>query len=819
MTEKKLEPGKEQLRIPRRLPVLPLRDLVVFPFIIVPLSISREASINAVDQALAGKRMILLLSQKDASVDEPERADLYPVGTVSIIMRLLKLPDERVRILVQGVARAQVTAFQDTLPYLSANIKRVNERAAGHVELEQQALMRSVRKALENASDLGKSISSEVMVIANNLEDPGRLADLAASNLDLAVKDAQEILQILDPVERLAKVNNLLSRELQLLLMQQEINTVAREEMDRSQREFFLRQQLKAIHLELGEGNEVAEEMESLREKAQKDGVPDEVMKEINIQIRKLERMHPESSETGMARSYLDWLVEMPWTRTTEDNLDIAAASRILDEDHHALDRVKERILEFLAVRKLNPGMRGPILCFVGPPGVGKTSLGRSIARALGRKFVRVSLGGVRDEAEIRGHRRTYIGAMPGRIAQGLHQARTSNPVILLDEIDKIAADHRGDPSAALLEVLDPEQNHAFRDHYLGLPLDLSRVMFLATANLLDPIQPAFRDRLETLWLSGYTEEEKMEIVRHHILPRQVKENGLTPRKIAFSERALNHIIKGYTREAGLRNLERQIGSICRKVARSVAEGKKGCIRINERQVEKMLGAPPMTESEALRAPRIGVAVGLAWTVAGGEILHVEASAMPGKGRLILTGQLGDVMKESAHAALSYARARAEVLGLTDDVLSTQDVHIHLPEGAIPKDGPSAGITMAVALISALAARPVRHDLAMTGEITLRGDVLAVGGIKEKILAARRTRFSTVLLPAANKRHLEEIPAPLRDNMEFVLVDDVSQVLETALLPRSSRCRQTSPGGKVPRKKNSKRAFRTRVRAVDLPRS
>ena len=715
------ESSEEQIQIPRKLPVLPLRDLVVYPFIIMPLSIARDISINAVDHALAANRMVLLLSQKDAEVDEPEPADLYRVGTVAVIMRLLKLPDERVRVLVQGVARAQVTAFQKGLPFLQTSIKRVVEKSLDKPSLEHQALMRSVKTALENASEMGKSISPEVMVIANNLEDPGRLADLAASNLDLSVEDAQVVLTTLEPLDRLRKVNGFLTREIQLLTMQQEINTVAREEIDRSQREFFLRQQLKAIQLELGEGNELAEEIATIQQKAKEADLPEPVMKEVDNQIRKLERMNPESGETAMVRSYLDWLVEVPWTRATEDNLNIAAASGVLDEDHYGLDMVKERILEYLAVRKLNPKMRGPILCFVGPPGVGKTSLGRSIARALGRKFVRISLGGVRDEAEIRGHRRTYIGAMPGRIVQGLHHAQTCNPVFLLDEIDKIGTDHRGDPAAALLEVLDPEQNHGFRDHYMGIPVDLSRIMFLATANLIEPVHPAFRDRLEIIELSGYTEEEKLQIAKHHIIPRQVQENGLTPRKITFVEGSIGRVITGYTREAGLRGLERQIARICRKVARRIAEGKKGCTRITENQAEKLLGVARISGEEALREDRVGVSVGLAWTSNGGEVLYVEATTMAGRGHLILTGHLGTVMQESARAAVSYARSRAAVLGLTDDTFAKRDIHIHVPDGAIPKDGPSAGITMATALISALTGRPVRHDLAMTGEITLRG--------------------------------------------------------------------------------------------------
>ncbi|MFQ5718866.1 MAG: endopeptidase La [Acidobacteriota bacterium] len=819
MPDDPAEMSDEHIEIPNRLPVLPLRDVVIYPFIIMPLSIARDISINAVDHALTANRMILLLSQKDAAIDEPKPRDLYRVGTVAVIMRLLKLPDERVRVLVQGVARAQVHSFGKGLPYLEASIRRIVEKPAGEPDLEQQALMRSVKKAMENASEMGKSISSEVMVIASNLEDPGRLADLVASNLDLNISDAQDVLTSTKPLERLRKVNSFLSRELQLLTMQQEINTVAREEMDRSQREFFLRQQLKAIQLELGEGNEWSDEISTIRTKAREADLPDNVIKEVETQIRKLERMNPESGETAMVRSYLDWLIEFPWLTTTDDNLDIGAASRVLDEDHYGLEAVKERILEFLAVRQLNPKMRGPVLCFVGPPGVGKTSLGRSIARTLGRKFVRISLGGVRDEAEIRGHRRTYIGAMPGRIVQGLHQAGTSNPVLLLDEIDKIGADHRGDPAAALLEVLDPEQNHAFRDHYMGIPVDLSRIMFLATANMIEPVHPAFRDRMELIELSGYTEEEKLEIARQHIVPRQVKENGLTPRKITFDDKALRRVISGYTREAGLRRLEQQVSRICRKVARRIAEGAKGCTRITETRARKLLGVPPAIPEELLTEDRVGVVVGLAWTPSGGAVLFVEASTMAGKGRLILTGHLGDVMQESARAALSYARSRAASLGLSDDDFARQDIHIHVPEGAIPKDGPSAGITMATALISALTGRRIRHDLAMTGEITLRGHVMPVGGIKEKVLAARRMSMKAVLLPAANRAHIEEIPVSLRPDLDIIFVSDVSQVLDVALLPLSRKTTRIagSPrrrGGRAavasPVRKRSTRAMRTR---------
>jgi ATP-dependent Lon protease len=617
----------------------------------------------------------------------------------------------------------------------------------------------------------------------------------------MKVEDAQMILRIVEPLQRLRKVNELLGKEIELLTMQQEINTHAREEIDKSQREYFLRQQLKAIQSELGDGNELAEEVEQYREKAEKAGMPKPVFEEVDRQIKKLERMHPDSAETATVRNYLDWMVSLPWSNQSKDNLDLEKARTILDEDHYGLEPIKERILEYLSVRKLKKKMKGPILCFVGPPGVGKTSLGRSIARALGRKFVRMSLGGVRDEAEIRGHRRTYVGAMPGKIIQGLHQVGTSNPVLMMDEVDKIGADYRGDPSSALLEVLDPEQNVSFRDHYLNVPYDLSNVMFITTANLLDPIHPAFRDRMEVIHLAGYTEEEKLHIARRHLIPKQVEENGLMPDQIAFSDQALKTIISGYTREAGLRNLEREIAKVCRKVARGVAEGKTEPTRVNPSSLPHYLGVTKVTPEEALKANQVGVATGLAWTATGGDILFVEATAMPGKGKLILTGQLGDVMRESAQAALSYARSRAGEFGIPDDYFATHDVHVHVPEGAIPKDGPSAGITMATAMLSAFIDRPVNRTVAMTGEITLRGNVLPIGGLKEKILAARRAKISTIIVPEGNRKHLEEIPRDVRKGLVLHFVSDVKEIFPLALEPaqdrrdaRRDRARGEDPG-------------------------
>ncbi|MBI3449119.1 MAG: endopeptidase La [Acidobacteria bacterium] len=783
---------EENVKIPDRLPVLPLRGLVVYPFIIMPLSVSRQRSIAAVDHALAGNRMVLLLAQRDKDEDDPKSKDHYKTGTVGVIMRMLKLPDNRVRVLVQGVARAKVQEFVDGKTFAEAVITRVDESHAGSAGLEQEALMRAVKRSLEKSVNLGKAISSEVMVVATNLESPGRLADLVASNLDLKIEDAQDVLETVDPAKRLRKVHDLLNKEAELLQMQQEINTHTREEIDKSQKEYFLRQQMKAIQQELGEGNELAEEIEALRTKARKAKMPEKVAEEFDRQLGKLERMHPDAAETATLRNYLDWMVEVPWSKETKDNLDIRKAHSILDDDHFGLDKVKDRILEYLSVRKLKKKMKGPILCFVGPPGVGKTSLGRSIARALGRTFVRISLGGVRDEAEVRGHRRTYVGAMPGRIIQGMHQAGVTNPVFMLDEVDKLGADYRGDPSSALLEVLDPEQNFSFRDHYLGVPYDLSNVMFIATANLLDPIHPAFRDRMEIIQLSGYTEEEKLEICRRHLVPKQVKENGLRPALVEFADEGVRRIIGGYTREAGLRNLEREIASVCRKVARGVAEGDSKKVRINPALVEKYLGAPQVLPEESLKEDRVGVATGLAWTPSGGDILFIEAGIMPGRGSLTLTGQLGDVMKESAQAALTYARARAESLGISAKFFATHDIHVHVPEGAIPKDGPSAGITMATSMISAFTGRPVRRNVAMTGEITLRGNVLPIGGVKEKILAARRAGITTVIMPELNRRNLEDLPEYVVKGMKFVFVGDVVEVFRVALT-------DAKPGGRSSR--------------------
>jgi ATP-dependent Lon protease len=775
-------PEHQQITIPDVLPVLPLPDIVVFPYMIIPLFVNRERSAKAVDFALTENRMIMLVSQKDANVDDPKGSDLHNFGTVSVIMRMLKLPDGRVRILVQGFSRAQVEFFDESNPYITAKIQPKTEPQVTAITPELEALIRNVKSTLERMVSLGKNMSQDLMAIATSLDDAGRLADLVGSNLDLKVDKAQEVLELIDPIDRLRRVHQLMAKETEVLEIQNDINTQARGEMDKSQREFYLRQQMKAIQQELGEGNELLEEIEQYREKIKKAKMPKEVQEEADRQLGRLERMHPDAAETATLRNYLDWMVSLPWSKSTKDNLDLKKAQRILDEDHYGLEKVKERIIEHLAVRKLKKDSKGPILCFVGPPGVGKTSLGKSIARALGRKFVRMSLGGVHDEAEIRGHRRTYVGALPGRVIQSVHQAGTNNPVFMMDEVDKIGADFRGDPSSALLEVLDPEQNFAFRDNYLGVPFNLSNVMFVTTANMLDPIQPAFRDRMEIIQLSGYTEEEKLEIAKRHLIPKQIGEHGLRKAHVQFTDEGIRAIINLYTQEAGLRNLEREIAAVCRKVAKQVAAGEKKARKIHVDNLDQYLGRPKVFQEELLKRDQVGVATGLAWTPVGGDVLFVEATAMRGRGGLTLTGQLGDVMKESAQAALSYARSHARDFGIADDFFSKHDIHVHVPEGAIPKDGPSAGVTMATAILSLLTGKAVHRKIAMTGEITLRGEVLPVGGIKEKVLAARRAKIDTVILPSLNKRDLEDVNEMIRNEMRFIFVDDVESVFKAALL-------------------------------------
>ncbi|MGH9958707.1 MAG: endopeptidase La, partial [Pyrinomonadaceae bacterium] len=677
--------GEQQLQIPSELPILPLRDIVIYPFMIVPLFVSREKSIRAVDEALGENRMILLASQKDLDKEEPSADDLYKVGTAAVIMRMLKLPDGRIRILVQGLARAEIESVDTSGQYIRSRVRVMQEILPPERSLEVEALVRNVRSSMEKAINLGKNISPEVMAIIANLDDAGRLADLSASNLELKVEDAQSVLDIPDTTARLRRVNELLNKEIEVLTVQQEINTQARADIDRSQREFYLRQQMKAIQTELGEGNELAEEIAQFREKIEGANMPKAAEDEALRQLKKLERMHPDAAETATLRNWMEIMTDLPWSKASTDNLDLRKAEQILNEDHYGLEKVKDRIIEALAVRKLKEKPKGPILCLVGPPGVGKTSLGRSIARALERKFVRLSLGGVHDEAEIRGHRRTYVGAMPGRVIQAIQQAGTNNPLIMLDEIDKVGADFRGDPSSALLEVLDPEQNNSFRDNYLGVTFDLSNVIFMTTANVLDTVQPALRDRMEVIRLAGYTEEEKLEIALRHLLPKQMEENGITSRDLHVSKTALTAIIQQYTHEAGLRQLEREIGRVARKVARRIAEGHKGSVRISQKNLYDFLGAPKILPEEVLKKDQVGVATGLAWTAVGGDVLLIEALKMKGKGNLVLTGQLGEVMRESAQAAYSYAKSRAKELEINEEDFSNYDLHIHIPEGAIPK--------------------------------------------------------------------------------------------------------------------------------------
>ncbi len=773
-----------QLQIPGELPLLPLRDIVIYPFMIVPLFVSRDRSIKAVDEALSKNRMILLVSQKDIDKEEPGDEDLHRVGTVAIIMRMLKLPDGRIRILIQGMSRAQVDNVYLNNDHLEAKLTPLSEPLPPEGSLEVEALVRNVRGSMEKAANLGKNIAPEVLAIIANLDEAGRLADLSASNLELKVEDAQSVLDIVDPTVRLRRVNELLNREIEVLTVQQDINTQARADIDRHQREFFLRQQLKAIQAELGEGNELFEEIEQYREKIDAAAMPEHAREEAARQLKKLERMHPDTAETATLRNWLDIMTDLPWSKASTDNLDLKKAQKILDDDHYGLERVKERIIEALAVRKLKEKPKGSILCLVGPPGVGKTSLGRSIARALDRKFVRLSLGGLHDEAEIRGHRRTYVGAMPGRIVQAIQQAGTNNPLIMLDEIDKVGADFRGDPSSALLEVLDPEQNHAFRDNYLGVTFDLSNVMFMTTANVLDTIQPALRDRMEIIFLSGYTEEEKLEIARRHLLPKQLEENGLDKSDVSINRAALAMVISQYTQEAGLRQLEREIGKICRKVARRKAEDEGfSQVKVVPQIIHEFLRAPKIFTERALKKDQIGVATGLAWTAVGGDILFIETIKMKGTGKLVLTGQLGEVMQESAQAAFSFAKARAKELHIDETLFDKFDLHVHIPEGAIPKDGPSAGITMATSIVSVLSQRPIRKDIAMTGEITLRGNVLPIGGVKEKVLAARRARIKTVILPAPNRRDLEDLPKEVEEDLNFIFVENVREVFKEAMLP------------------------------------
>jgi len=767
-------------------PLLPLRDTVVFPHMMTPLLVGRDRSLKAVEEAVGGDSLLIVVAQRDPEVQEPELDDLYTIGVEMVVGRILRMPDGTTNILGQGRRRVEILELSQTQPYIRAAIRPLPE--SHQVTLGTEALMRAVLSLFEKVVQLSHTLPDDAYVAAMNVAEPGPLADLIASLLELEFSERQEILEILDPAMRLQRLSILLANELDVLELEYSIHDKVQQEVDRTQREFYLREQMRAIQSELGEIDLGAAEVTELEEKLAQIEMPDVVQAKVQKELGRLKSIPAGSPETAVVRTYLDWLLDLPWTEISQDNLDISQVDKALNTNHYGLPKAKERILEYLAVRKLSegrPSTRSPILCFVGPPGTGKTSLGRSIAEALGRKFVRVSLGGIHDEAEIRGHRRTYIGALPGRVIQTMRTAGTMNPLFMLDEIDKVGLDFRGDPSAALLEVLDPEQNYAFSDHYLDLPYDLSKVMFITTANILDPVPPALRDRMEVIEFPGYIEEEKLAIARQFLIPRQFSENGLdTPdRRLNFSDKALLAMIREYTYEAGVRNLEREIANVCRKVARRVAEGKQIPRHVTVQSLNKYLGPPRFLQDEVERTDEVGLARGIAWTEAGGDVLPVEVTLMDGKGSLMLTGQLGEVMQESAQAALSYARSHAHELNIDDVDFDKLDIHLHVPEGAIPKDGPSAGITMATALISALIERPVHHDVAMTGEITLRGRVLPIGGLREKVLAAHRAGLKTVLLPKQNKKDLVEIPKRVRRDMKFVFVERMDEVLLVALLP------------------------------------
>ncbi len=773
------EEDVEDVPVDHELRILPLRGLAVFPASIVPLLISRESSLGLVEDALVGDRVIGLVAQRSSDLETPAPQDLYRRGCAARILKMLKYPDGSIRILVQGLRRIETDRFLQSDPYMKATVNHLEDTNDDGIEV--QVLKQRVVQSFSRFVELTPYLPNELQVVVINIKKPGKIADLISANLNVALEEKQEILETLDVNKRLTRLATVLDREIELLELGQKIQGQVQSELNKNQREFYLRQQLKAIQKELGETEGRANETELLRQRIAKADLPEEALKAAESELDRLALIPPESAEHSVVRTYIEWLADIPWSISTEDNLDIPHAQTILDEDHFGLPKIKERILEFLAVRRLKKTPRGPILCFVGPPGVGKTSLGRSIARAMNRKFYRLSLGGVRDEAEIRGHRRTYVGAMPGRIVQGLKLVGSNNPVFMLDEIDKLGSDVRGDPSSALLEVLDPEQNSTFRDHYCDVPLDLSGVLFVTTANYLDPIAPALKDRMEVIELSGYSAEEKLQIATRHLVPKQIEENGLNPDMVAFTDDALTGVIHDYTKEAGLRNLEREVGKICRKLARLVSEGRNDRVVVNADTLAGYLGPAEYFSEVADRSMKPGVAVGLAWTPHGGDILFIEASRMDGSKGLTLTGQLGDVMKESAQAALSFLRSNVRRYSIAPEFFQRSDIHIHVPAGAIPKDGPSAGVTMVAALASALTNRPIRERLAMSGEITLRGAVLPVGGIKEKLLAARRAGIKEILLPTRNKKDVEEIDAALLEGMRIHFADDMHEVLDLAL--------------------------------------
>ena len=790
----------ERPKIPDVLPLIPLRDLIVFPNLVVPLFVGRERSIMALEEAMRADHYVALVTQRVADTMDPEIGDIYEIGCVASVLQELKLPDGTAKALVEGQQRIRIIEFVQTDPYIKVRVELIEESSTGDTETE--ALMRTVIADFEKAAELGKPIPQEVLMAANGIEEPGRLADFLTFHLNLKVEEKQVILDSVEAKVRLEKTAGFLRKEIEILELGSKIQNRVKESMTKSQREYFLREQLKAIQQELGTFDEMQAEIDEYKNKIEAAHMPEQVEEKALKELGRLEKMPQAAAETGVIRTYLDWLTGLPWQTVDVEKLDLVAAQEILDEDHYGLEKVKERVLEYLAVHKLTDKMRGPILCFVGPPGVGKTSIGKSIAKALDRKFIRMSLGGVHDEAEIRGHRRTYVGALPGRIIQSINTAGTRNPVFMMDEIDKVGADFRGDPTSALLEVLDPEQNNSFQDHYLEAPFDLSDVMFITTANLLDTIPPALQDRMEVIHFPGYTEDEKIHIARKYLIPKQIAEHGLRPTWLAIEDSAVHEMVRRYTREAGVRNIERTVASICRQVARKVVEGHKGKTTVTARNLSKYLGPPRFSFGLAEEADEIGTATGLVWTEVGGDVIFIEATTMSGKGELIMTGQLGDVMRESAQAAVSYIRAHAKQLGIDEGFNEKLDIHIHVPAAAIPKDGPSAGITMATSLASALTSCPVRREVAMTGEITLRGNVLPIGGLKEKLLAAHRAGIKTVLIPKDNVRDLELLPPHVKDEMEIVPVSHMDEVLDRALTPlcengRTHVKKRTTRGGKV----------------------
>ncbi|HHU79341.1 MAG: endopeptidase La [Caldicoprobacterales bacterium] len=766
----------------KRLPLLPLRGLTVFPYMVLHFDVGRARSIAALEAAMLNDQEIFLVTQKDTRIDEPEVDDIFEVGTISKIKQLLKLPGETIRVLVEGLERGRILEFIEEEPYFEVDLVTPIEYDDAEIELQMEAISRSVLTSFEQYVKLSNKISPETLLTVNSLEDPGRLADVIAANILVRSEDKQKVLEAFHPVERLETLYDILIREIEILEIENKINLRVRKQIDKVQREYYLREQLKAIQKELGESDGLAGEIEEYEEKIEKAELPEEAHEKAIRELNRLSKMGPGSAEGSVIRTYLDWILDLPWNEETEDNMDLKNAARILDEDHYGLEKVKERVIEYLAVRQLTKNMKGPILCFVGPPGVGKTSIAKSVARSLNRKFVRMSVGGVRDEAEIRGHRRTYVGAIPGRIIASMKQAGSKNPVFLLDEIDKMSSDFRGDPASALLEVLDAEQNFAFRDHYLELPFDLSKVMFITTANTLDTIPRPLLDRMEVIQISGYTEEEKRNIASMYLIPKQMKEHGIPEKGLVISNPVIGDIINYYTREAGVRNLERQIATICRRAARKILETKKSGVRITAGNLSRYLGAPRFHYDKAADNNEIGMVTGLAWTSVGGDTLSIEVTPMIGTGKLVLTGHLGDIMKESARAGFSYIRSRSAEFGLPEDFHEKTDIHIHIPEGAIPKDGPSAGITMTTAVISALTKIPARGDVAMTGEITLRGRILPVGGLKEKILAAHRAGIKKVLIPSENSRDLDEIPDNIKRKVEVVPVETMDEVLSHALV-------------------------------------